>query len=178
VADHGDGLALLSLQAGGNGHAQRGADRGAGVAVAEGVVLAFAAARESGQAVLLAQAGHALATAGEDLVRVGLVADIPDQAIVRRIENVMQRDGQLDDAEPGAEVPAGLADAEQQFLAQFVGELFEFRLAQATQLRGRGGAVKNGRLGAKPRDLMERLEHRANRFYLKKEPQFTRWARR
>ncbi len=26
VADHGDGLALLSLQAGGNGHAQRGAD--------------------------------------------------------------------------------------------------------------------------------------------------------
>ncbi len=111
-------------------------------------------------------------------MRVGLVADIPDQAIVRRIENVMQGDGQLDDAESGTEVPAGLADAEQQVLTQFVGELFEFRLAQAPQLRGRGGAVKNGRLRAKPRDLMERLEHRTNRFYLKKEPQFTRWARR
>src|SRR5690606_30648270 len=59
IADHGNRLALLALQAGGDGHAQRRADGGAGVADAEGVVLAFRATREGGQAVLLAQAGHA-----------------------------------------------------------------------------------------------------------------------
>lgn len=32
VTDHGDGLAVLVLQAGGNGHAQRCTDRSAGVA--------------------------------------------------------------------------------------------------------------------------------------------------
>ncbi len=32
-----------------------------------------------------------LAPAGEDLVRIGLVADVPDQPVVRRVEHVMQR---------------------------------------------------------------------------------------
>jgi hypothetical protein len=54
VADHRDRLAIAVLQAGGNGHAQRGADRGAGVADAKGVVLARSGA-EGGDAVLLAQ---------------------------------------------------------------------------------------------------------------------------
>ena len=42
---------------------------------------------------------HALAPAGEDLVRIGLVADVPDHAVVRRVEDVVQRDRQLDRAE-------------------------------------------------------------------------------
>ena len=42
---------------------------------------------------------HAVAPAGEDLVRIGLVADVPDEAVVRRVEDVVQRDGQLDRAE-------------------------------------------------------------------------------
>src|SRR5690606_38812701 len=131
---------------------------------AKGVVLAFAASREGGKTVLLAQAGHLFATPGEDLVRIGLMANVPDQTVVRRIEDVMQCDGQLDDAEARAEVPAGLADAIEQFKAQLVGEPFEFRLAQTPQLRRRGGAVKERRLRAKPRNLMERLEHLAHRF--------------
>ena len=80
VADHGDRLAIAVLQAGGNGHAQRGADRGAGVADAKGVVLALGAAREGGDAVLLAQGAHALAAAGEDLVRIGLMTRRPTPA--------------------------------------------------------------------------------------------------
>ncbi len=53
----------------------------------------------------------------------------------------MQGDGQLDHAEPGAEVAAGLADAEQEFLAQLVGQLLEFGLAQTPELLGIGRAV-------------------------------------
>ena len=50
------------------------------MADAEGVVVAFAALGKTGQAALLAHAVHTLAPAGEDLVRVGLVADVPYDA--------------------------------------------------------------------------------------------------
>ena len=49
----------------------------------------------------------AVAPAGQDLVRIGLMADIPDQPVARRVEDVVQRDRQLDDAEAGAEMAAG-----------------------------------------------------------------------
>ncbi len=161
VADHGHRLTLLALQAGGDGHAQGGADGGAGVADAEGVVLALCAAREGRQAVLLAQGAHQLAALGEDLVRIGLVADVPDQAVVRSVEDVVQGNGQLDHAEAGAEMTAGLADGIQQVLAQLVGQGFQVRLAQPAQFGRRRGAVEQGRGGALAGNLMERLRHQA-----------------
>ena len=41
----------------------------------------------------------AVAPAGQNLVRIGLVADVPDQPVARRIEDVVERDGQLDHAQ-------------------------------------------------------------------------------
>jgi hypothetical protein len=41
-------------------------------------------------------------------VRVGLVADVPDQAIGRGIEHIVQCDCQFDDAEAGRQMPARL----------------------------------------------------------------------
>ena len=49
---------------------------------AEGIVFALGAAGEAGQPALLAQRADAVAAAGQDLVRIGLVADIPDQPVV------------------------------------------------------------------------------------------------
>ncbi len=66
---------------------------------AERVVFALGALGEAGQAAALAQRADAVAPAGQDLVRIGLVADVPDQPVARRVEDVVQRDGQLDDAE-------------------------------------------------------------------------------
>src|SRR3977135_2109866 len=40
---------------------------------------------------------EAVGPAGQGLVRVGLVADVPDQAVVWRVEDIVQRHGQLDD---------------------------------------------------------------------------------
>ena len=80
------------------------------MADAERVVLALLAPRERREAVLLLDRGDAVAAAGEDLVRIALVADVPDQAVVRRVEQVVQRDGQLDHAEAGAEMAAEVAD--------------------------------------------------------------------
>ncbi len=168
VADHRYALALLAFQTGGNGHAQRRTDAGAGVADAEGVVLALAAPREGGQAVLLAQGAHALTTAGEDLVWVGLVADIPHQAVIGGVEDVMQGDGQLDHAEAGTEVPAALANAVEQVLAQFVSEGFQVRFGQAAQFVRRVGAVEQRRQRAFAGDLVESGRHQANRYRRKR----------
>ena len=85
---------------------------------AERVVFAFLAARETRQAPPHAQPLHPVAPAGQHLVAVGLVADVPDDAVVRRVEHVVQRDRQLDRAEIGREVAAGLAHRFEQELAQ------------------------------------------------------------
>ena len=47
--------------------------------------------------------------AGEHLVRIPLVPDVPHELVARRVEAVVQRDRQLDDAESGADVAAGHA---------------------------------------------------------------------
>ena len=71
------------------------------MARAEGIVLAFRALGEAGEAATGAQRADAVAAAGQDLVRIALVADVPDQAVGRRVVEVVQGDGQLDDAEAG-----------------------------------------------------------------------------
>ncbi len=102
VADDGDDVVRLAFEVAGAGHAQRGRDGRGRMAGAEGVVFAFRAPREARKAAALAQRPDAIAAAGEDLVRIGLVADVPDDAVAGRVEDPMQRDGQFDDAETGA----------------------------------------------------------------------------
>ena len=71
----------------------------------------------------LADGADAVAPAGENLVRISLVADVPDQPVGRRVEDMVQRDGQFDHAEPGAEMAAGLGDRVDGLGAQFIGQL-------------------------------------------------------
>src|SRR5574340_1132078 len=75
-----------------------------------------------------------LAPPGEYLVRVGLVPHVPYQTVVRRVVDVMQRDAQLDRAEVGRQVPAGLAHRLDQETAQLVGELRQLRALQLAQI--------------------------------------------
>ena len=104
---------------------------------AERVVLALGALGEAGQAAALAQRADAVAAAGQDLVRIGLVADVPDQPVARRVEHVMQGDGQLDHAEAGAQVAARHRDGVDGLLAQLVGDLAQVGLRHAPQILGR-----------------------------------------
>ena len=60
------------------------------------VVLAFFAPRKTGDATFLPELRHARAAAGQYLVAVGLMADIPHQAIIRRVEHIVQRDREFD----------------------------------------------------------------------------------
>ena len=69
---------------------------------AEMVVTAFRTLGKAGQTVFLPEGADQVASFSEDFVRITLVSDIPDQNVVRRIEGIMQGDGQFDDTEPGA----------------------------------------------------------------------------
>jgi len=75
---------------------------------AEGVVFAFGATRETGNAIELTQRAHLVATAGQNLVRIRLMADVPDDAVFRRIENVMQGNRQFDRPQIGRKMAPGL----------------------------------------------------------------------
>src|SRR5262249_41222347 len=60
---------------------------------------------------------------------------------------VMQRDGQLDDAEPGAKMTAGDRHGIDRFLAQLVCDLAELGLVEAAEVSRRIDLIEQGRLG-------------------------------
>ncbi len=135
IADHGNRVAIgLAFGLGGQSHPQRSRNRGRRMGCAEGVVLAFATARESRDAVKLAQRVHALAAAGENLVRVSLMTDVPDDPVLWRIEDVMQGDRQFDRAQVGRQMAAGLRHRLDDEFAQFIGQRLELRPRQLAQI--------------------------------------------
>src|SRR2546421_1532695 len=90
---------------------------------AERVVAAFDAPGETGEPATLADSADAVAPAGQDFVRIGLVPDVPDEPVAWSIEDVMERDRQLDHAEAGAEMATGHRDRIDRLLAQLVRQL-------------------------------------------------------
>ena len=107
VADHGDDVILLAFEIARHRHAERGGNRGRGMRCAKRVVFAFAAFGETGESAGLAQRADAVAPPGQNLVRIGLVADVPDHPVARGVEDIMQCNGELDHAQARAEMPAG-----------------------------------------------------------------------
>ena len=135
VADHGDDLAVLAdplahrlLEPDGV------ADRGRGVAGAHDVVLGLGDRAERGEALVLADRVEPVAAAGEDLVRVGLVADVPEDLVARRIEQAVQDRRQLAGPEVGAEVAADLADRVDDQLADLLRDLGQLLVASPRQI--------------------------------------------
>ena len=81
---------------------------------------------------------------GQQLVDVGLVADVEQEAVARGIEDVVQRDGQFHDAQVRAEVPAVVGKDGDQPFADFRGQLFEFGEGELLYLLGRINTFEYG----------------------------------
>jgi hypothetical protein len=123
VSDHGDDLAVGAtalthglLEADGVG------DRRRGVARAHDVVDGLGDRAEGGEPAVRADGVELVAATGEDLVRVGLVADVPQHLVARRVDQRVDRRGDLAGAEVGPEVPADLADRVDDQLADLPGD--------------------------------------------------------
>ena len=125
VADHGNNVVVFPFQIARHGKTQSGRDRGRGMCRAKWIVFAFLTAGEAGQATALTQGANAIAAAGEDLVRIALMADIPDQNVVGGIESIVDRHCQLDHAETGSEMTSGHGDSVDQFCPQLIRQLPE-----------------------------------------------------
>jgi hypothetical protein len=65
-------------------------------------------------------------------MRIGLVADIPDQPVAWRIEHIMEGWGELDDAETGPEMAPGLGSRVHGL--SLLGELAEPGRAESPQI--------------------------------------------
>ena len=63
-----------------------------------------------------------------------LVANVPNQAVIRRFEGIVQRDRQFDNAKAGPEMTARHRDRADRFGAQFVGQLSEVALFQLAKI--------------------------------------------
>jgi hypothetical protein len=82
-------------------------------------VLAFVAAGEAAHTAQLPQRVKAIAPPGKQLVRVGLVTDVPHDFVARAFKNVVQGDGKFDDAQVAGEVTAGFAHRVDEHLSDF-----------------------------------------------------------
>ena len=134
IANHRNRMARFAFLAGRHGHAQSRRNAGGRMRGAEGVVFALVAARKARQAAKLAQRGHAVASPGEDFVRISLVAHIPDDAVFRGVEDIVQSHGQLHRAQVRTQVPTGFGDVVQHAVTQLVGQLGQIGALQAAQV--------------------------------------------
>src|SRR6185312_13011129 len=126
-----------------NAEARR--DRGRGVRGAKNVVFAFGALGETGESAALAERADPVAAAGDDLVRISLVANVPHDLVARGIENVMERDGEFDDAEARTEMAARHGHRVDRFLSQLVGKLLQLRRLKLAQIGGNFDLVEQRR---------------------------------
>ena len=142
VADDGDHVVVGARKVARHGVAERRRDRGRAVGGAEGIVGAFLAAGEARQTAALAQRAHAVAPPGQYLVRIGLVAHVPDHLVARRVEDRVQRHREFDDPEPGAEVASGIRDHVDHLAAQFIRQAAQILLLEIADVRRRINLVE------------------------------------
>ncbi len=91
-------------------HSQSCADRGGPMAGIEGIMRAFVMPWESADTSQLPQGGELFTPSCEEFVRVTLMAHIPDDLIMRRLEDPVKRDSQLHHTQGSGKVAAGAGD--------------------------------------------------------------------
>ena len=134
VADHRDDVVLLALQVARHGESQRRRKRGAAVTGAERIVFALDAPRVAGDSAERAQRVELGVAAGHQLVRVGLMPDVPHDAVVRGFEDAVERERQLDDAEIGRQVPGAPRHGLDDGVPDLSRELQDLRAVQRLQV--------------------------------------------
>ena len=102
----------------------------------EHVVLRFLAPWEAADAAELTQRPELRVAPGQQLVDVGLVTRIPDDPVPWRLQDPVQRQSQLHDAERRAQMPARPRDGGNDALTDFGGQRVKFSFAEAAQVAG------------------------------------------
>ncbi len=136
VADDGDDPEILPLEAARLGHPRRRGDGGPAVSHVEGVVEALLPFRETADPALLAKRVEAPLPAGDDLVGVGLMPHVPDEAVPRRVEDVVEGERQFHRPQGGGEMAAPLGDGLDHHLPDLLRETVQLRQAETPDVLG------------------------------------------
>jgi hypothetical protein len=123
---------------------------------AKRVVLALGTLGEARQSATLAQRSNAFAAASQDLVRITLVSNVPDQSVRRGIKYGMQGDRELDDTEACAEMPAGFGDGIDGLKTQLIRKLLELVERQVLHVPRQRDAIEQGCLGILGHEQLQR----------------------
>src|SRR6185312_13613146 len=99
---------------------------------------------KSGQAAASAQRANTVAPSRQNFVRVGLMADIPDQLVIGCVKNVMESDRQFDDTQARSEMSSGDGDCVDGFGTQFIRNLLEVPCIDTAKVRRALDGVENG----------------------------------
>ena len=104
---------------------------------AEGVKFTLGSGWKGRESVRLLDRSQPVAAAGQHLVRIGLVPDIPDQPVLWSLEHIVQCNRQLDRAQACGKVASLAADCLDQVATQLFGDLRQVATRQRTQVGGR-----------------------------------------
>ena len=119
----------------GDGHAERCGNAGRRMRHAERVVRAFIALRKTGKTAPLAKRVHAVAAASQNFVRIALMPHVPHDAIMRRVEAVVQRNREFHHAQIRRQVSARFRYRIKHKRAHFVAHADKRGLRLCAQLR-------------------------------------------
>src|SRR5437660_3426095 len=144
ACDHYDVLAAAA-QVASNSHTKRRGKRGPSVARAVAIVLAFRTEKKTVEAADMAHMFKTVEPAGKYFVPIALVTHIHHEAVARRVEHAMQRNRQLNYPEIRPEMTASLRKDFDQFIADFLRELWQILFAKGLDVGGRTDSVQQTR---------------------------------
>ncbi len=101
-------MEILALSIASNRHSECRRQRSRSVTRTKGIVFRLISPQKPREAAVLLDRVKLVTTTRQDLVSIGLMSNVPDQSIIRRIENVMHRHSQFDRTEARPGVPADL----------------------------------------------------------------------
>ena len=102
----------------------------------ERIIFAFAAFGEARQPAACPQRTDTVTPPGQYLMRIALMANVPDKLVIGRVEDIMNRSRQFDDAEPRAKMAACNRYGRNHFAAQFISKLTQLIRFQGAEIGG------------------------------------------
>ena len=100
------------------------------------VVRAFRPFQKPAQPVQLPNRQHAIPAPRQDFVGIGLVARIPDQLVIGRVESIVEGNGELDSPETRAKMASGFRHAVHQEFPHFGRHFAQVVHIHPPQIRG------------------------------------------
>jgi hypothetical protein len=104
------------------------------MAGAEGIEWTLIPLEKTGDAIEGSDTPHLMTATGEHFVDVRLVSYVPDNPIVRSVEDRMKSDRHLGGSQARSKVPSGSTHSVDQLVAQFVGNLIKLVWLEAAEI--------------------------------------------